>query len=437
MSHTSNHFSTYEIGFFFFLLTYLIFNIELSAQKDEYVIAPPAGNLDFDYSSNIKSVQFYQDFDQLTYPILLLNDRNGILTLDFDLLGEDEMNLMFRIDHFNSDWTESDIDHYEFLEGFSESDIFDVQYSWNTRIPYIHYRLEIPNQDVSFTKSGNYLITVFNEDDPDEVLLTRRFFIIEPIVGFNNTGAIGNNYFEPFVNYTNLHFDVLTDNLNVNNPYAELSLSLYTNGQWNFGKHKIFPRNAINEKVRFERTPEMSLPLEGPHRFFDYRSVRFDGDQVNRLLNEDTLLLILEPDEAYARDRYNVNRDYLGSYYIENFDEPNEMLQSEYAKVVYVLASDEPGDSLEIFVTGKYNNWEQSDRTKMKWDEENKAYLYFDLVKQGFYNYQYMAHFDDGNKFTLSNKQENYPTEYLAMIYYKPFGARYERLVGARVFRRN
>ena len=53
-----------------------------------------------------------------------------------------------------------------------------VQYN----VPYYHYSLIFPNEDVSFRISGNYLLKIYT-DDPDRPSLTRRFIVAERIVG--------------------------------------------------------------------------------------------------------------------------------------------------------------------------------------------------------------------------------------------------------------
>ena len=63
---------------------------------------------------------------------------------------------------------------FEFLEGFNREELREHSFSINTITTYIHYQLRIPNNEVRWTKSGNYLLHVY-DDDTGEPLITRRF----------------------------------------------------------------------------------------------------------------------------------------------------------------------------------------------------------------------------------------------------------------------
>jgi len=71
----------------------------------------------------------------------------------------------------------------EYLDGFDNQRIRDYENSFNTYQIYSHYKLTIPNQ---FTKrllvSGNYIISIYNEDDA--LVFSRKFMIFE-----NNTNV--------------------------------------------------------------------------------------------------------------------------------------------------------------------------------------------------------------------------------------------------------
>ena len=67
----------------------------------------------------------------------------------------------------------------DYLDGFGENQITDYLASFNTRVSYTHYSLKLPNDDVRFLVSGNYVITVWAPGDPDTPLLRRRFFVTD------------------------------------------------------------------------------------------------------------------------------------------------------------------------------------------------------------------------------------------------------------------
>ena len=51
----------------------------------------------------------------------------------------------------------------------------------NTFIHYVNYRFEIGGDSLRPLVSGNYLLQVYDEDDPDKVLLQARFRVAEDV----------------------------------------------------------------------------------------------------------------------------------------------------------------------------------------------------------------------------------------------------------------
>lgn len=68
----------------------------------------------------------------------------------------------------------------------------------------------------------------------------------------------------------------------------------------------------------------------------------------------------------------------------------------------------------------------------MEYDQENKIYFKELLLKQGFYNYQYLVkgdkpYFFEGSHFETENKYEIF-------VYNRPVGSRVDRLIGYTSF---
>jgi hypothetical protein len=73
----------------------------------------------------------------------------------------------------------------------------------------------------------------------------------------------------------------------------------------------------------------------------------------------------------------------------------------------------------------------------MQYDVENKCYYLYAYLKQGGYNYMYYTRDANGAYSTLSIEGSHWQAanEYTVDVYFKPFGARYDRLVGKKVMR--
>ncbi|MEY3342434.1 MAG: hypothetical protein RL090_118, partial [Bacteroidota bacterium] len=134
---------------------------------------------DYVYSPNIKSVSLEQEGLRLSEPILQLGTDEK-LVLRFDDLEADNKYYSYTIIHCNADWTPSNILQSDYIGGFPEDRIADYKASFNTIQTYTNYRLVIPGREVRPIISGNYLLVVYPEGEPEKPTITRRFMVVEP-----------------------------------------------------------------------------------------------------------------------------------------------------------------------------------------------------------------------------------------------------------------
>ena len=73
--------------------------------------------------------------------------------------------------------SETSVQKSEYLQGFDDVKIDTYYSSFNTYQIYTHYKLNIPNNDLRITKSGNYVISFF--DEYGEELFQRKFILFE------------------------------------------------------------------------------------------------------------------------------------------------------------------------------------------------------------------------------------------------------------------
>ena len=99
--------------------------------------------------SYIKTIQFKGSTNQSQLPILQLGER---VHLSFDALNGEEADFYYRIDHFNFDWTPSDLSKGEYLDGYDDVRIYEYENSFNTLQIYSNYRVSIPNKETIRSK---------------------------------------------------------------------------------------------------------------------------------------------------------------------------------------------------------------------------------------------------------------------------------------------
>ena len=117
---------------------------------------------------------------EMSLPIIQLGS-NERLMLRFDELGDNSNYYRYRIDHCTHDWQISDISASDYMNGFEDGAIDNQQFSFTTIEHYTNYWQTIPNDISSFATSGNYLLTVYLQSDPDSIVFTRRFKVYEPM----------------------------------------------------------------------------------------------------------------------------------------------------------------------------------------------------------------------------------------------------------------
>ena len=95
----------------------------------------------------------------------------------------------------------------------------------------------------------------------------------------------------------------------------------------------------------------------------------------------------------------------------------------------FILRSEIQYDG-DVYVVGKFNDYQRSDENKMRYNTSIHAYESRQFVKQGWYDYQYLV--DAKNVSPLVIEGSHYETEnvYEITIYNRPFKPNADLLIG-------
>jgi hypothetical protein len=86
-----------------------------------------------------------------------------------------------------------------------------------------------------------------------------------------------------------------------------------------------------------------------------------------------------------------------------------------------------------VFVGGELFGNQYGAANRMDYDAEQKCYYLYAYLKQGGYNYMYYVVGKNGaSLLPLEGSHWQTDNAYSIWVYYRPFGARYDRLVGSR-----
>ncbi|PIQ21505.1 MAG: hypothetical protein COW65_08730, partial [Cytophagales bacterium CG18_big_fil_WC_8_21_14_2_50_42_9] len=118
---------------------------------------------DFIYDPQVKSVQLYVQnghTEQVLNPPIIPSTQEQPLVLEFDQLQGSQQRYVVKFIYCNADWTEARLTPMQYLNAFNEFYITDITPAYNTRVPFFHYRFQVP----SVKLSGNYLLVVTDQN---------------------------------------------------------------------------------------------------------------------------------------------------------------------------------------------------------------------------------------------------------------------------------
>ena len=416
-----------KYGYYLFFL-FLLSTFTLSAQDEQLKY------INYTYLDNIRTVNFHPKGLVLANPILELNAPTQ-LYLSFDDLSEEVKNYTYTVVHCNADWQPSDLTENEYINGFLEDDIENFDFSFNTVTPFTNYNVSIPNQNMSFTKSGNYLLKVYEDEDERKLAITRRFVVVEPMMQVQAQMVRPSKVFKSNT-HQEIDFVVTHESMDIRNPRSEVRAAVLQNFRWDNAVENLEPLFIKPKQIGFDLLDKIVFEAGKEFRAVDLRSFRFPSARVYDVQEyDDGFDITLLPEEKRSNKTYLQFEDINGRYVIESLDRDDPDLDTDYAYVMFTLRSPTEYYDQDMYLFGAVTEWMIKPEFKMVYNERMQAYTGEFLLKQGYYNYMYVLsdkeqldpNWEDteGNWFEAGN-------EYTILVYYRPFGSRYDRLVAAR-----
>jgi hypothetical protein len=387
------------------------------------------------YDPNIKTVELRIPNDLFAPPVLVLGSANSQLTCGFDDLKGSIHRYEYTVIHCNADWTQSRLWPNEYINGITEDRINDAKPSFGPRVPYTHYTFQFPTSSMQFTRSGNYLLKVFEENNPANICFTFRFYVVEPMAAIAGTVTKSSSV-EQRDAMQEVDFQVTTNN-NLLDPRSNVTAYIIQNGRED-NSLKLKPKQVIGSILDFNYdTGENNFPAGNEFRRFNLSSVRNAMDHVSSIsVIGDTYNAILVADIPRAFKNYISENDVNGNFLPNNIDYQNANTESEYVNVKFFLALSIPVSRGQIIATGRFCQWDPASGFIMKYTPSLKGYVGEGLLKQGYYDYMYL-YYPEPNKPGLTSLVEGdyseTQNEYQLFIYYHKPGEVYDRLIGTGV----
>lgn len=419
------------------------------------------------YDKEIGASEFRLRGQYTSYPMLNLSGY-GAVVLSFDDFRDENRYFNYKLILCNADWTPSELEDSEYINGFNDNEIEDFEFSFNTRARFINYRVQIPNDDLSITKSGNYILYVY-DTETDLPVLTKKLLVLQEKLVINAEVTA-----PPMVEFRSTHheidFEVLANSISVSNPDSDLKVSILQNWRWDNAIHNIKPRYVQGETINYDYNNKLKFEAGNEFRNIDMRSFDFLSPSMEHIdVYDDGFGVHVKTEGSRYNSPYLQYRDLNGDYVIQDLEEfrrnnrqqleattDNELeieqtlqanfnldvedmrenkLRSDYANVHFKLSSKREIYATDVFIVGRFCDWKLEESNRLIYDEAKKGYFGTLELKQGFYDYMYATVPKGQGEINLQNLEgSHYETrnEYIILIYHRGITDRHDKLVGYR-----
>lgn len=402
--------------------------------EDDYVNDNVLKYDDYVYKPNIKTVQFHESSWDYAAPVVRLNSGEQV-ELSFDDLDSDQKQYSVSFIHCNSNWTPSDLVTAEYMTGFFDLNIINFSYSMSTYQNYTHYSVLFPQQNATFTKSGNYLMYVTLRSDKNDIVLSRRFMIYDnkTDIGATFRQTIGGDY---QYNKQHIDFTISSPGYLINNPYKDLKVVITQNNRWDNAVSDMKPTFINGTQLVYSLDDASTFNGGNEFRFFDIRSLRFLTQYVKEITRDNDLKnhVVLYPEILRATKPYLFYNDFNGNFLIRNRESGgNQDIEADYVYVDFFLPYPTPESKGNFYVLGKLTDWRMGKASRMTYNYKRFGYEAVLYLKQGFYNYEYVLSDDtkkSGDETVTEGNHWDTENDYNIYVYHRPFGTYYDQLIG-------
>ncbi|MDY5969131.1 MAG: DUF5103 domain-containing protein [Bacteroidales bacterium] len=383
------------------------------------------------WSKEVKTVLLEKNGTALGRPYLRLNGQDRAW-LRFDVLESTPRHFSYRIQHCDRNWRVDDLQPSDYLNGFEEAHINTYQNSFITLQQYVNYSQTLPEANSDFLLSGNYVVSVFPQGNPDSVVLTCRFCVYEELL--NATVTVN----RPMSGEGDLIRDQevsvsLTPSTGVFIPNATQCIEVRVQQNGRLDAIHTLPFSGYDGSSLLYRWKKENVFAGGNcFRYFDLSNLRsemYNVQELQRYAGEN--FAILRPEEDKSKKVFVYEASLNGGMKINAFDRNNVNTEADYVWVSFSLPRERPFLDGNVYVVGDLTQWKFNDDSRMEYDAKYHAYTKRMLLKQGYYAYQ-LLFLPIGGKRALSATLEGdhyeTPNNYTAFAYLRLPNDRADRL---------
>ena len=337
-----------------------------------------------------KTLQVRLGDDIFAPPVLNLANPGERIVISFDELAEERRYLRYSLVHCDASWQPEGLVDSEFLDSFNEGIVEDYDYSQATVVHYVHYTIALPNQQVRITQPGNYLVRVYDENDPDRTLLQARFGVCDftaPVMAtVSSRTDIDTN-----TSHQQLALQIDTRHLHVDDPFNDLRVVITQNGRPDNEVTLTTPQRINGDRVIYDHLRPLIFDAGNEYRRFETTSVDYPGLGVERVIHDAPVYNAeLYTDSPRDKQSYLYDSTQQGRYVVRSVDTQESDTEADYVLTHFTLLMP-PIAGADIFIDGDLTDRRMDPSSHMVYNHSTGAYEQSMLLKQGAYNYQYLV----------------------------------------------
>lgn len=381
------------------------------------------------FSPSIASLQVVAGDDWMAPPVISLQGGE-VLHIGFDDLTHDYHRYGYKLEHCEADWTPStEVFASDYVDGIQDGNtIDDYEESLNTNQLYNHYSLDIPNDNCRPKLSGNYRLIIYDDNDNQRAVCKVCFSVVENsmaviLSGTTNTDEDINGRKQQVAMKLTYGRETVTS------PDTQIKTVVLQNWRWDNAKINIRPQYHKADGLEWEHCRDFIFDGGNEYRKFEV----LDLDHTTMGLEEigwDGKRYVALPWTAEPRPSYVYDEDADGAFLVRNSDNEDVNSTCDYVCVHFRLKS--PCLPGKVYLNGRWTQDQMLPCYEMEWNDTAQLYEKDVVLKQGYYNYQYLWMKSDGVTAFVPSEGNFFQTEnrYQALVYFRSPSDRTDRLVG-------
>ncbi len=390
-------------------------------------------NQDSTPDQNVVTVLFHPVGYPLKEPVINLNSGQQ-LQLSFDDLNDQYSNYHYTIIHCTSDWETSRLSPMDYISGYMEGNLNDYRFSFDTRTPYVHYTLLFPTDAMKPKISGNYLLEVYLDNGGEkQVILTRRFFVVEQSVSVNAKVSLQPYDLKSSARDQQIDVSCQVRGSLTDEAQQRYKIDIRQNQRWDNAKFNLHPTSVSLPQLNFDFPNGIVFHGGNAPRFFDMKSYDYLAQNIASIVRkEDYYLVTLHTDQPRAGQPFETYTNLHGNEMITAESDRNPDTEGDYALVNFKLKVPEFTDG-KVYILGALSGWQYNDLNLMKYNSSLGEYEGQLLLKQGYYEYWYSLvkpGNPQGDITVIEGNHWDTNNTYTIYVYYHNYTPEYDRLVG-------